>query len=116
MQRWTPRVDLLPQEKMLMKRLTRVRALLDFCGCTDTSCWMPRSRRSSRNVPADGRGRGANPRRCFAWSCSQGYVGASDAEAVELSLVDLRWQMVLDCLGATSPPFSQGDFRLSVSA
>jgi hypothetical protein len=38
----------------------------------------------------------------------QGYVGASDAEAVELSLVDLRWQMVLDCLGATAPPFSQG--------
>jgi hypothetical protein len=38
----------------------------------------------------------------------QGYVGASDAEAVELSVVDLRWQMVLGCLGATTPPFSQG--------
>jgi hypothetical protein len=38
----------------------------------------------------------------------QGYVGASDAEAVELSVVDLRWQMVLGCLGATEPPFSQG--------
>jgi hypothetical protein len=38
----------------------------------------------------------------------QGYVGASDAEAVELSLVDLRWQMVLDCLGTDTPPFSQG--------
>jgi hypothetical protein len=25
-----------------------------------------------------------------------------------LSLVDLRWQMVLDCLGASTPPFSQG--------
>ena len=41
----------------------------------------------------------------------QGYVGASDAEAVELSLVDLRWQMVLDCLGASSPPFSQGGLQ-----
>jgi len=30
----------------------------------------------------------------------QGYVGASDAEAVELSVVDLRWQMGLGCLGA----------------
>jgi len=30
MQRWTPRVDLLPQEKLLMKRLTRVRALFGF--------------------------------------------------------------------------------------
>jgi hypothetical protein len=44
----------------------------------------------------------------------QGYTGASDAEAVELTLVDLRWQMVLDCLGAQQPAFSQGalhDFR-----
>ncbi len=28
----------------------------------------------------------------------QGYVGVSDAEAVECSVVDLRWQMVLGCL------------------
>jgi hypothetical protein len=38
----------------------------------------------------------------------QSYAGASDATAVELSLLDLRWQMVLDCLGATEPVFSQG--------
>jgi hypothetical protein len=30
MQRWSPRVDLLAQEKMLMKRLTRVRTLFGF--------------------------------------------------------------------------------------
>jgi Transposase domain (DUF772) len=36
------------------------------------------------------------------------YTGISDAEAVELSVVDLRWQMVLGCLGAGAPPFSQG--------
>jgi len=35
-------------------------------------------------------------------------VGASDAEAVELTVVDLRWQMVLDRLGASEPAFSQG--------
>jgi hypothetical protein len=38
----------------------------------------------------------------------QGYVGASDAEAVEMAVMDLRWQMALDCLGASEPPFSQG--------
>ena len=38
----------------------------------------------------------------------QGYVGCSDAEAVELSVVDLRWQMVLGRLGETTPAFSQG--------
>jgi hypothetical protein len=44
----------------------------------------------------------------------QAYVGASDAEAVELTVVDLRWQLVLDRLGADEPAFSQGtlhDFR-----
>jgi Transposase DDE domain/Transposase domain (DUF772) len=44
----------------------------------------------------------------------QSYSGASDATAVELSLLDLRWQMVLDCLDAVEPVFSQGalfDFR-----
>jgi len=38
----------------------------------------------------------------------QGYVGTSDAEAVEMAIVDLRWQMVLDCLGSEQPLFSQG--------
>ena len=38
----------------------------------------------------------------------QAYAGASDATAVELALLDLRWQMVLDCLGADEPVFSQG--------
>jgi hypothetical protein len=44
----------------------------------------------------------------------QAYNGVSDAEAVELTVVDARWQLVLDCLGAEAPLFSQGalvDFR-----
>lgn len=38
----------------------------------------------------------------------QGYLGASDATMVELTVFDLRVQMVLDCLGSTEPVFSQG--------
>src|SRR5216110_3137624 len=38
----------------------------------------------------------------------QGYLGISDAEMVELTVVDLRVQMVLGCLGAEQPAFSQG--------
>ena len=44
----------------------------------------------------------------------QGYDGVSDAEAVERTVIDLRWQLVLSRLGATEPAFSQGalhDFR-----
>jgi hypothetical protein len=38
----------------------------------------------------------------------QAYTKASDAEAVELSVVDARWQMVLDVAGRDDPAFSQG--------
>ncbi len=38
----------------------------------------------------------------------QGYLRLSDADAVDASLLDLRWQMVLDRLGAATPAFSQG--------
>jgi Transposase DDE domain/Transposase domain (DUF772) len=38
----------------------------------------------------------------------QAYTGASDAMAVELTIVDARWQMVLGVLGDDKPPFSQG--------
>lgn len=38
----------------------------------------------------------------------QAYEGVSDAEAVELTVVDLRWQLVLNCLGSVDPAFGQG--------
>jgi len=38
----------------------------------------------------------------------QAYLGVSDSELIQLTKTDLRVQMVLDCLGATKAPFSQG--------
>jgi hypothetical protein len=38
----------------------------------------------------------------------QAYCRVSDQDAVELTVMDKRWQMVLDCLGAEHPPFSRG--------
>jgi IS5 family transposase len=38
----------------------------------------------------------------------QAYAQVSDAAAVETATVDLRWQLVLGCLGSTKAPFSQG--------
>ena len=38
----------------------------------------------------------------------QAYCHVSDQDAVELTVMDQRWQMVLDCLGAEPPPFSRG--------
>src|SRR6516162_5072284 len=49
----------------------------------------------------------------------QGYCHVGDRDAVELAVMDKRWQMVLDCLGAEQPPFSQGtlfNFRMRLIA
>jgi hypothetical protein len=49
----------------------------------------------------------------------QAYCHVGDRDAVELTVMDKRWQMVLDCLGAESPPFSQStlfNFRMRLMA
>jgi hypothetical protein len=110
MERWKPPVEVTKKEQLILKRLGRVRTLFKFL-------------REKRHVLFDdafqaqleevyrrtGAGEEPHPP---AFLCMvtllQGYVGASDAEAVELAVMDRRWQMVLDCLDAEEPPFSQG--------
>jgi hypothetical protein len=49
----------------------------------------------------------------------QAYCHVGDRDAVELTVMDKRWQLVLDCLGAELPPFSQGtlfNFRMRLMA
>jgi Transposase domain (DUF772)/Transposase DDE domain len=37
----------------------------------------------------------------------QAYTGVSDDEVIEATTMDRRWQLVLDCLDCTEPPFSK---------
>jgi transposase len=49
----------------------------------------------------------------------QAYCPVSDRDAVDLTVMDKRWQMMLDCLGAEQPPFSQStlfNFRMRLIA
>src|SRR5216683_1405997 len=110
MERWSPRTELSKKEQFIMKRLNRVRALFGFL-------------RLNRHVLFDDafqeqlegmyRQTGAgDPPHAPAMLCMvvllQGYVGASDAEAVEMAVMDRRWQLVLDCLDVEDAPFAQG--------
>lgn len=110
MERWNPRVKTTAQEKLLLKRLTRVRALFAFLRLHRHEIFDDDFQEQLESLYRD-TGAGAPPHPP-ALLCMvvllQGYIGASDAEAVELAVVDLRWQMVLDCLGCDAPPFSQG--------
>lgn len=38
----------------------------------------------------------------------QAYTGVSDDELLEATVMDRRWQLVLDCLDTETPPFSKG--------
>jgi len=38
----------------------------------------------------------------------QAYTGVSEEEAIEATLMDRRWQLVLDCLEERRAPFSKG--------
>ena len=108
--RWTPPVAPTRQEQFILKRLGRVRKLLGFlrqhrhelfdAAFQDDLAAMYRT---------TGAGKEARPPAMMAMAMLvQGYLGISDAEMVELTVLDLRVQMVLGCLGAEEPPFSQG--------
>jgi len=113
MKGWNPSPELSRKEEFLLKRLRRTRKLFAFL------------RLHRHEIFDDGfqaelegmyRKTGAGdepvpPALMCMVTILQGYQGISDAEAVELSIVDARWQMVLGCLGTEEPPFSQGGLQ-----
>src|SRR2546428_3962294 len=107
---WDPRQELSRQEQFLMKRLDRTRKLFGFLRTHRHKLFDEQFEKELESMYRDsGAGKEPNPPAMMAMALLlQSYVGASDAEAVELTVVDLRWQMVLDRLGAREPAFSQG--------
>jgi hypothetical protein len=48
------------------------------------------------------------PARLALATILQAYTGVSDDEVIEATVMDRRWQLVLDCLDTQQPPFSKG--------
>jgi IS5 family transposase len=114
--RWTPPQELSRQEEMLLKRLDRVRKLLGFLRLHRHVLFSNEFQAELEGMYRDsGAGKDPVPPALMAMAMLvQAYLRVSDAEMVELTVVDLRVQMVLGCLGTTKPAFSQGalvDFR-----
>jgi hypothetical protein len=108
--RWKPPVALTRQEQFLLKRLGRVRKLLGFLRLHRHELFDDAFQEELASMyRTTGAGKAARPPAMMAMAMLvQGYLGMSDAEMIELTVVDLRVQMVLGCLGAEEPPFSQG--------
>ncbi|MEO6772413.1 MAG: IS1182 family transposase [Kofleriaceae bacterium] len=115
-QRWSPSQIISRQEKFILGRLKRNGKIYAFLRQHRDQLFDDAFQLELEGMYRDtGAGKDAHPPALMAMVVLlQSYAGASDATAVELSLLDLRWQMVLDCLGTTEPVFSQGalfDFR-----
>ena len=109
-ERWNPEEAISRQEQFILKRLKRNGKLYAFLRLQRHRLFDEAFQAELEEMYRDtGAGKDANPPALMAMVLLlQSYAGASDATAVELSLMDLRWQMVLGCLGATEPVFSQG--------
>lgn len=110
MERWQPRVELSRKEQLLIRRLKRTRKLFAFLRLRRRELFDNSFQEELEQMYRQtGAGRPPIPPALMCMAVIlQGYLGVSDAEAVELTVVDARWQMVLDCLDAEEPLFSQG--------
>ena len=111
--RWQPRMERTKREEFLLKRLGRTRKLFAFLRLHRREIFDEGFQRELESMYRDS-GAGKEPVTPALMAMAallQGYAGSSDAETVELTVVDLRWQMVLDVLGAEEPAFSQGAFQ-----
>ncbi len=109
-ERWLPRTDYSRREQMLRRRLTRTGKLFAFLRDCRRELFSDDFQAELESMYRDtGAGREPVPPALLAMAVLlQAYEGMSDAEAVEMTVVDLRWQMVLDCLGSEEPAFGQG--------
>jgi hypothetical protein len=117
MARWKPRQTYTKAEEWIMRRLGRTRKLFAFLWAHRHELFDDAFQAELEGIYRDtGAGKPPVPPALLAMvTLRQAYLQVSDAEAVELSVMDRRWQLVLDCLDATAPPFSQGalgEFRV----
>ena len=106
--RWNPPVAPIRREQFLLKRLGRVRKLFGFLRVHRHELFHDAFQDELASMYRGRRERCPAPAMMAMAMLVQGYLGISDAEMVELTVVDLRVQMVLGCLDAEAPAFSQG--------
>ncbi len=107
--RWQPPVDLSEQEEQIVKRIRRAKLfvflrhhrheLLDETFQQELANLYQVSKRGQPPI---------TPAQLALATIVQAYTGVSDDEVIEATLMDRRWQLVLDCLDTDQAPFSKG--------
>ena len=114
--RWNPPVELSAREALLCERLAKHRrfyrflrlhrhTLFDEAFQAELAALYSDTPRGTPPLP---------PARLATAVLLQAYANVSDQDAVQLAETDARWQLALDCLGASDAPFKKTtlvDFR-----
>lgn len=110
MERWRPSATVTRQEQFILKRLEKRRKLFAFLRRHRHEIFDDAFQAELESMYRDtGAGKEPVPPALLAMALVlQGYLGMSDFDAVEASVFDARWQMVLGRLGENEPAFSQG--------
>ncbi len=106
---WLPSVGLSEQEEQIVKRIRRAKLfvflryhrheLLDETFQQELAGLYQVSKRGHPPIA---------PVQLALATIVQAYTGVSDDEVIEATLMDRRWQLVLDCLDMDQAPFSKG--------
>lgn len=106
---WQPPIELSAKEQAIVKHIRRAKLFVflrqhrhevfDEAFQQELVGLYQESQRGQPPVPAA---------RLALATILQAYTGASDNEVIEASIMDRRWQLVLDCVDTEDPPFSKG--------
>jgi transposase len=106
---WQPPTDLSPAEEAIITRIRRAKLFVwlrqwrhevfDPAFQAELAALFADSPKGQPPIP---------PAQLALATILQAYTGVSDDEVIEATLMDRRWQLVLDCLDADTPPFSKG--------
>ena len=111
--RWTPRTETTRREEKLLKRVAKTRRLFGFLRAQRGQLFNEAFQAELGAMYRD-TGEGQQPVAPALLAMAmllQAYEGVSDAEAVERTAIDARWQMVLDVLGSEDAAFSQATLQ-----
>ena len=108
--RWSPRVELSESEQVLMQRVAQRKRLFGFLRTHRHRIFDDAFQSELESMYRQtGAGLPPQPPALLAMALLlQAYDRVSDAECVDRTVVDARWQMVLDRMGKRKPAFAQG--------
>ncbi len=108
---WQPAVDLSPAEHAIVTRVRRAKLFVFLRHHRQTLFTADFQAELATLYQQAPQGQPPIPPAQLALALIlQAYTGVSDDEVIEATTMDRRWQLVLDCLDAETPPFSKGTF------